>query len=157
MTPTLREAAAAALDYIEAPSSKLWPAGTLHHITINLRAALAQPVPDAEPVAWVLSPTDIYDFAGWLTTRPGTLVVGSLHEAGPMAEAVGEYLRKFPDRFAAHPQPAPLTDTQLCAMRKQNLDDSDSPAWAYEKGMRDAEQAHGIVPAPTTDQSHPQR
>lgn len=46
-----------------------------------------------------LSATDIYDFAAWLTTRPGTLTIGSSHEAGPMADAVGEYLRAFPERF----------------------------------------------------------
>ena len=52
------------------------------------------------PVKYRLSPTDIYDFAGWLTTRPGALTVGSSHDAAPMAEAVGEYLKTFPERFA---------------------------------------------------------
>ena len=53
----------------------------------------------AAPVQYELSPTDIYDFAGWLTTRRGVMKVGSSCEAGPMAEAVGEYLKTFPDRF----------------------------------------------------------
>jgi hypothetical protein len=62
--------------------------------------------PADEPVAWQLSPTDIYDFAGWLTTRKGVMTVGSSCEAGPMAEAVGEYLKTFPERFNTRPQPA---------------------------------------------------
>lgn len=53
----------------------------------------------APPTAAPMCPTDIYDFAGWLTTRPGVLEVGSSCEAGPMAEAVGEYLKAFPERF----------------------------------------------------------
>jgi len=57
--------------------------------------------PPAAPVQYELSPTDIYDFAGWLTTRNGVMKVGSSCEAGPMAEAVGEYLKTFPDRFTA--------------------------------------------------------
>ena len=44
--------------------------------------------------------TDLYDFAGWLTTRPGIMAVGSSCEAGPMAEAVGEYIKTYPERFA---------------------------------------------------------
>ena len=39
--------------------------------------------------------TDIYNFAGWLTTRPGMMKVGSAFDAAPMADAVGEYLNKF--------------------------------------------------------------
>jgi len=54
--------------------------------------------------------TDIYGFAGWLTTRPGIMQVGSTSEAGPMAEAIGEYMKTFPERFARQPaqeQPKP--------------------------------------------------
>ena len=43
------------------------------------------------------------------------------------------------------PARVPLTDQQLCSMRKENLADDDAPAWAYEKGVRDAENAHGIT------------
>jgi len=53
-----------------------------------------------EPPMYRLAETDIYDFAGWLTTRPGLMEVGESYEAGPMAEAVGEYLRTYPERFA---------------------------------------------------------
>ena len=60
---------------------------------------------EREPVAYRLSETDIYDFAGWLTTRPGVLEIGTSKEAGPMAEAVGEYIRTFSERFAAPPAP----------------------------------------------------
>jgi len=45
-----RETLERAIAYLEAPTAKLWPAGTLHGIAASLRAALAaQP---AEPVAW---------------------------------------------------------------------------------------------------------
>lgn len=64
----------------------------------------------------------------------------------------GEFRIDGPDlmkllRDAAQPAPAlvPLTDQQLCSMRKENLADDDAPAWAYEKGVRDAENAHGIT------------
>lgn len=46
-----------------------------------------------------LSEIDIYDFAGWLTTRKGVMEVGSSCPVSPMAEAVGEYIEKFPERF----------------------------------------------------------
>jgi hypothetical protein len=112
----------------------------------KLTAALAQPAPDAVPVAWALCPTDIYDFAGWLTTRPGTLVVGSSHKAGPMAEAVGEYLRKFPDRFAAHPQPAPLTDEQIDQITAEQWGRGlGAPYAAYRAYARAIEAACGIT------------
>ena len=53
------------------------------------------------PPQYRLPETDIYDFAGWLTTRDGVMTVGRTSEAWQMAEAVGEYLRTFPERFAA--------------------------------------------------------
>lgn len=39
----LRTAAQQALEYLDAPSSKLWPAGTQHRIITALKAALAEP------------------------------------------------------------------------------------------------------------------
>ena len=51
-----------------------------------------------------LAETDIYDFAGWLTTREGVMKVGSSSDASPMADAVGEYIKKFPNRFSSPPQ-----------------------------------------------------
>jgi hypothetical protein len=50
-------------------------------------------------VVYQLSEQDIFDFAGWLTSRNAVMRVGSTCEAGPMAEAVGEYIKKFPERF----------------------------------------------------------
>jgi hypothetical protein len=61
----------------------------------RFQAALSSQAPAA------LHETDIYDFAGWLTTRPGVMPVGSTSEAGPMADAVGEYIKTYPERFAA--------------------------------------------------------
>ena len=51
-----------------------------------------------------LAETDIYDFAGWLTTRAGVMKVGASSDANTMAEAVGEYIKTFPNRFSAAPQ-----------------------------------------------------
>ena len=72
--------------------------------------------PSAEPVAYRLHETHIYDFAGWLTTRPGVMPVGSTSDAAPMADAVGEYIRKFPERFTKPPTRSPLTDEALWEM-----------------------------------------
>lgn len=77
----------------------------LYHTMRNAIRTLAAPQA-AQPVKYVLSPVDIYDFAGWLTTRKEVLEIGSSKEAGPMAEAVGEYLRTFPERFEAQQPPA---------------------------------------------------
>ena len=51
-----------------------------------------------------LAETDIYDFAGWLTTREGVMKVGSSSDANTMAEAVGEYIKTFSNRFSSPPQ-----------------------------------------------------
>jgi hypothetical protein len=41
-----------------------------------------------------VSPSEaVFAFAAWLTCRPGTLNVGSRHDAGRMAELAGEYIR----------------------------------------------------------------
>lgn len=47
---------------------------------------------------------DIYKFAGWLSSRKEVLEIGSSKEAGPMAEAVCEYLLSYPERFKGTPQ-----------------------------------------------------
>ena len=60
-----------------------------------------------------LAETDIYDFAGWLTTREGVMKVGASSDANTMAEAVGEYIKTFPERFSALPQRNGLTEQQI--------------------------------------------
>jgi hypothetical protein len=81
--------------------------------TKNVEAMFA-PQPQREQVMYQLSPTDIYDFAGWLTTRKGLMQVGGAYEAGPMAEAVDEYLKTFPERFAtAQREWVGLTDEEI--------------------------------------------
>lgn len=67
----------------------------------KLTAAIAKL--EETKVIYQLSPVDIYSFAGWLTTRPVTLTVGAEHKCYPIAEAVGEYLKTFPERFTASP------------------------------------------------------
>lgn len=70
--------------------------------------ALSQPpAPEQASVEYRLGETDIYDFAGWLTTRKVVMPVGSTCDAAPMAEAVGEYIKTFPERFAATPTAEP--------------------------------------------------
>lgn len=106
----LREAAQQALEALER-ADNISGYGNNRKAITALRAALAEdatPRPTDEdnqkqPVAYRLSETDIYDFAGWLTTRPGVLEIGTSKEAGPMAEAVGEYIRTFSERFSAPP------------------------------------------------------
>lgn len=68
---------------------------------VELTAALAKL--EETKVVYRLSPTDIYEFAGWLTTRSEVLTVGASHECYSIAKAVGEYLRAFPERFTAPP------------------------------------------------------
>jgi hypothetical protein len=63
------------------------------HLLHDAAPLFTTPQPQREQVMYQLSPTDIYDFAGWLTTRKGLMQVGGAYEAGPMAEAVGEYLK----------------------------------------------------------------
>jgi hypothetical protein len=94
-----------------------------------------------EPVAG-LDPTHIYDFAGWLTSRPGLLQAGSAYEAGPMAEAVNEYLRTFPERFAAPQQRKPLTLDQIDEILPHEPGDLDIVI------VRAVEHFHGIKDAP---------
>jgi hypothetical protein len=53
-------------------------------------------------IEYKLSETDIYDFAGWLTTRPGLMRVGNCYESASMAEAVAEYIKAFPERFTKY-------------------------------------------------------
>jgi hypothetical protein len=77
------------------------PATDWHHCAKRVcEAVVATNAQQAEPPMYRLAETDIYDFAGWLTTRPGLMEVGESYEAGPMAEAVGEYLRTYPERFS---------------------------------------------------------
>ena len=60
-----------------------------------------------------LAETDIYDFAGWLTTRAGVMKVGSSSDASLMSEAVGEYIKTFPERFSVLQRRDGLTEQQI--------------------------------------------
>ena len=124
---TLREAAQQALNKFDSMGHEdSIFAGEFDEIITALRTALQTPPPppeaqtEAEKNAyhygwWAameavreqrteperLYDTDIYNFAGWLTCRPGRMEVGSSWEAASMAEAVDEYIKKYPERFAA--------------------------------------------------------
>ena len=82
--------------------------------------------------------------AAWMTHHDEPMLFPSRAEAAQYCDD-----DESPIALYAAPQPAPalvpLTDQQLCSMRKENLTDDDAPAWAYEKGVRDAENAHGIT------------
>ncbi len=175
-TTTLREAAEAALDTLDRYEAE-------SAVADALRAALAQPVPDApaEPLkGWKLNHVQFVRGKG--TAQIGyldpeddrfspivTVDTGLYYQpdqAAPLAVAILGML----EDAAAHPQqpaPVPLTDAQIAALVLATVYEGDArtphrDAWAAEIGIpfaRAIEAAHGIVPAPTTDttQSHPQR
>jgi hypothetical protein len=87
-----------------------------------------------------LAETDIYDFAGWLTTREGVMKVGASSEACSMAEAVGEYIDTFPERFSSPPQPTNIEelDTKSYLIGRYDstktlTDEEISAVWASKK------------------------
>lgn len=86
-----------------------------------------------------INETDLYDFAGWLTTRTGVMAVGSSCEAGPMAEAVGEYIKTFPERFAIAQPPATLAaPAPAVPMSEVDLQDDDALRFAQRVLESDA-------------------
>ena len=93
-----------------------------------------------------LAETDIYDFAGWLTTREGVMKVGSSSDASLMSEAVGEYIKKFPNRFSAAQKRNGLTEQQIKYLLSDSAcwigDDCSMPNLTYI--IRAVEKAHGI-------------
>jgi hypothetical protein len=187
-TPTLREAAQAALDALESLQGGCTDSGdgTVETLTVwcpevveALRAALAedgrdwslleatqaslrehmfevrrlralaQPVPDAEPVAWMTR-----------RKRDGTktLPMGEATTNRAYAEQYKEW-EWMPLYAAAHPQPAPqpLTEQQVWrsdAIMELNAHAGLAMRWLMEL-VRAIEQAHGIVPAPTTGEGKP--
>jgi hypothetical protein len=106
--------------------------------TKNVEAMFASQ-PQREQVMYQLSPTDIYDFAGWLTTRKGLMQVGGAYEAGPMAEAVGEYLKTFPERFTPQPQRewVGLTDAEISKAFHPLHDTAFEFARSIEKALKE--------------------
>jgi len=102
----------------------------------------------AEPKP-TLHPTDIYNFAGWLTMRPGMMKVGSAFDAAPMADAVGEYLDKFPERFAALVPASDLAEAvEKLYFAAHWTPDRECDAAALWTAVRDAA---GIAPGQTTE------
>ena len=95
-----------------------------------------------------LAETDIYDFAGWLTTRAGVMKVGASSDASLMSEAVGEYIKTFPNRFSALQQRpwVGLTEQQIKILLSDSKcwvgDDCSMPNIHYI--IRAVEKAHGI-------------
>jgi hypothetical protein len=151
----LIEAARAALNYIEEPPAKLWPAGTLHRITINLRTALAaaeaQPYTDSTPHLNVGNSS----FERWFQEQPFATEYGIKQiSRDSYAAGMGD-----PLVVAAPPaQPAaqPLTDAQIEALVLETVYENDERIpyrdyWVSEIGMpfaRAIERAHGIGSQP---------
>ena len=102
----LRTAAQQALEYLGAPSAKLWPAGTKYRIIAALHAALAQqegggrlpPPLQAEPVAWIHTDPDKprVRFLEWREDEPGYR---------------GRWVKT--PLYLAPPQRKPLTDEEI--------------------------------------------
>lgn len=46
------------------------------------------------PEGGLIASEAIYAFAGWLTCRPGTLILGATHNAAPAADLVGEFCQQ---------------------------------------------------------------
>ena len=69
--------------------------------------------------------------------------VGSCSNAAPVADAVDEYIRKFPERFTAPPPRTPLTDEEINDEMDRLLL-SPVEQEAFGSGVRYAERAHGI-------------
>ncbi len=118
---TLHEAAQQALEYLDAPSAKLWPAGTQHRIITALRAALAEPV--QEPVAW-LTPRTVDSYM-----RP---------DLGYETCSKTDYAA-FPV-YTAPPQRKPLTEEEIDALAM----DEDGLPNSHLEFARIIERAHGI-------------
>ena len=122
----LRTAAQQALEYLDAPSEKLWPAGTQDRIITALKAALeepeyplgkattdvgvpvyvvkkAEPVqePVQEPVAWMDREGDLYkmpEIEGW--APPHTMLYAAPHQRKPLTE---ETMRECAQAMDAEP------------------------------------------------------
>jgi hypothetical protein len=112
-----------ALEYLDSPSSKLWPAGTQYKIIIALRLAIEQ-AEKQEPVAWLY-------LDSW-----GTLKLSQI-----MPVLVGA----FPV-YTAPPQRQPLTEEELrqCFLAT-NTAEPLAEGWpGLERFARAIERAHGI-------------
>lgn len=76
-------------------------------IGTKLYTLASLPAPQAVPDDARMWEDDLYAFAGWLTTRPGVMPVGSTSDAAAMAEAVNEYINSHADRFVRLAAPSP--------------------------------------------------
>jgi hypothetical protein len=168
-TPTLREAAQAALEALEQHAMQRTYAGGVYisNAAIALRAALAQPVPDA-PLCHCNDRPATECPGEWepgcdLGNNPAHVRVSAqpVPDAVPVA-TVGDLIIQVRERVMAAgllnraplyatPQPAPLTHGQIV----EALDKAGCPLAYMDydtdiKIARAIEAAHGIVPAPTT-------
>jgi hypothetical protein len=147
----LHKAAQQALEYLGAPSAKLWPAGTQYRIIAALHAALAQqaepkgggrlpPPLQAEPVAWIHTDPDKprVRFLEWREDEPGYR---------------GRWVKT--PLYLAPPQRKPLTEEEIDAATAQERDALLDHIYEYgtaaegvleriRKLCRAVERAHGI-------------
>jgi hypothetical protein len=136
----LRTAAQQALEYLGAPSAKLWPAGTQYRIIAALHAALAQQAEPVEPVAWIHTDPDKprVRFLEWREDEPGYR---------------GRWVKT--PLYLAPPQRKPLTEEEIDAATAQERDALLDHIYEYgtaaegvleriRKLCRATERAHGI-------------
>ena len=169
MNNDLISAARAALNYIEEPPAKLWPAGTLHRITINLRTALAaaEAQPVGEPVALQPSTMKRGGFYNW-KSQPDRLIYLRRFDGWHQFKKIGDPREVWCEvqdsdlhmleETAPPAQPAaqPMTDAQIEALVLETVYENDERIpyrdyWVREIGMpfaRAIEAAHGIGSQP---------
>jgi hypothetical protein len=150
-TPTLREAAQAALDYLMTPNSKLLPAGTLYKVSDELRAATAaQPAPDANRLLMMF---DLY---------AANLLNGANAQACTVRD---EFRHAIRDGAAPIAQQAPVAAPKGMAlvpkaMTQAMRDVTDSEDWTWEDLLAAAEaiteaEYEAIAAAPIAQQAAP--
>jgi hypothetical protein len=178
--PTLREAAQAALTALEQHAMQRTYAGGVYisNAAIALRAALAQPVPDAHDEAHPLYQRGWkagYKHGAWqgkncaahpqpapVRVPAPDVLIGAMFQhqqednEASMAFDFNDYRSGFraAERHyaAAHPQPAPLTDEQIADIVREASRGSAirRDGTTSQRIARAIECHHGILPAPTT-------
>ncbi len=154
---TLRKAAQQALEYLDAPSAKLWPAGTQYRIIDALRAALAEPVEYAVEPNGKRSPL-LTHMMNKRTKEEGSALTEEKPVAWISIECIGERYLCFSKPldndpvqplYTAPPQRKPLTDEKIVrwvASGEYNVITND---WASHIDFaRAIERAHGIKENP---------
>lgn len=127
-----------------------------YEVTVaNLRAQLEQAQPYAN--AHDIGAGAIYDFMGWLTTRPEKLILSGSDDAAPAAEAVSAFLDKRGISKLCNPNIMGWSDAapQSQPERKPMTPEQIETMWPSPEGtnsihalVREVEAFHGIKETP---------